>query len=116
MFFAIQYLHTFVSLEFTFDTAISQITTNYVEITYLPINSMLRELLAKKVIQFREKEEIEVKPLQTSRMEHLLDGIIIPSLRTKVSIKYKRFLEVLEKSGNDSCTTMAKILGMYILD
>lgn len=95
-------------------TAISQITTNYVEITNLPINSILRELFAKKVIGHKEKEEMETLPMQSSRMEHLLDRIIFPSLKNDVSIKFKRFLEVMENSGDVSFTTMAKTLGMYI--
>ena len=45
-------------------------------------------------------------------MEYLLDKIIVPSLNVGVAVKYKRFLEVMERSGNVVFTSMAQKLGM----
>ena len=60
----------------------------------------------------KEKAFIETLPLEDKRMQHLLDKIIIPSLKVDVSVKYKRFLEVMERSGNVVFTSMAQKLGM----
>ena len=60
----------------------------------------------------KEKAVIETLPLEDKRMEYLLDKIIIPSLKVNVSVKYKRFLEVMERSGNVVFTSMAQKLGM----
>lgn len=97
---------------FACSAAKDKITANYVEITNLPIDSILGQLLAKKVILSREKEIIESKLLQSERMEHLLDKIIIPSLKNGLSIKFKGFLEVLEDSGDSIMIDMAQKLGM----
>ena len=64
----------------------------------------------------KEKALIETLPLQDKRVEHLLDKIIIPSLKVGVAVKYKRFLEVMEKHENVVFTSMAKKLGMYIVN
>ena len=46
-------------------------------------------------------------------MEHLLDKIILPSLRVNVPVKYKRFLEVMERNEDVMFTSMAQRLGTY---
>jgi len=74
---------------------------------------MLGKLIAKHVISRMEKEMIESKPLQSKRMEHFVDNIIMPSLENKVGIKFKGFLEVLEESGDATLIDMAKKLGAY---
>ena len=75
---------------------------------------MLNALRAKRVILPKEKEIIETKSLQSERMAYLLDKIIVPSLDSKIGIKLKGFLEVMEKSDNVILNSMAKKLGMYI--
>ena len=60
----------------------------------------------------KEKTHIETLPLEDKRVEYLLDRIIIPSLKVGVAVKYKRFLEVMEKHENVVFTSMAKKLGM----
>ena len=95
-------------------SAKAQITELYTDITELPINKILGELLRSKVILDKEKEVIETIPLENKRMEHLLDKIIIPSLIVKVPVKYKRFLEVMERNEDVMFTSMAQRLGTYV--
>ena len=91
----------------------AKITANYVEIVNLPIELIRRDLFAREVITFRQKEMIEVIPLQSQRMEYLIDNIIIPTLTFNISIKFKSLLEVMEESGDEKLTSMAEKLGMY---
>ena len=95
-------------------SARSQITELYTDITNLPINKILGELLRSKVILDKEKEVIETISVESKRMEHLLDKIILPSLRLNVPVKYKRFLEVMERNEDVMFTSMAQRLGMYV--
>ena len=53
--------------------------------------------------------------LQSERMEYLLDRIIIPSLKNKIGIKYKNFLEVMEKDGDEMFKRMAVTLGKHLM-
>ena len=92
---------------FDFAAASAKITTNYVELTQLPINSILGALWAKKVILPRQKEEIEAIPLQSNRMEYLIDSVINPSLNV---IKFKGLLEVMEQSEDVMFKSMAQNL------
>ena len=99
---------------FDYKGALDKITENYVELSRLPINAILKELRAKKVISPGEKEIIEgTMKLQSERMEHLLDRIIIPSLKNKIGIKFKNFLEVMEKDGDEMFKRMAVTLGKH---
>ena len=99
--------------DFDFAAASAKITKNYVGLTKLPINSILGALLAEKVITPEEKEIMEeTKTREKARMEYLLDKVITRSLSINVGIKYKKFLEVMENSGNVDFTSMAAKLGM----
>ena len=101
---------------FDYNSALAKITENYVKLTALPINDIIGELRAKKVITPKEKETIEETiTLQSRRMEHLLDKIIIPSLKNKVGIKFKAFLEVLEDYDDQMLNRMAVTLGKYTM-
>ena len=54
---------------------------------------------------------METIPLQTQRMEYLLDKIIIPTLTFNISTTFKSFLEVMEESGDEKLISMAEKLG-----
>ena len=75
---------------------------------------MLGQLYGKGVITLRQKLIMEAESLESNRMEYFLDRVILPSLDTDVSIKYKGFLEVMEKSDDAILNSMAKKLGMHI--
>ena len=62
----------------------AQIIELYTDITDLPIDKILGELLCSKVILDKEKALIETIPLKSKRMEHF-DKIILPSLKLKVT-------------------------------
>ena len=94
---------------------LENVQKNYVELTNLCIGSMLKHLYAKKVVTKREKEIIETSRLQSDKMVYFLDSVIIPSLESKVTVKFKGFLEVMEGSDDLLLIDMAKKLcGMYI--
>ena len=85
---------------------------NYDKILHLPIDSILSKLYVKGVITLREKETIETLPLKSNKMEYFLISIIIPSLTNNVIVKFERFLEVIEESGDPILINMVKNLGM----
>ena len=97
---------------FNFANINSKITANYVELVHLPIELIRRDLFAKKVITFRQKELIETMHLQHQKMEYILDKVIIPTLKLKISTVFKKFLEVMEESGDEELILMAYKLGM----
>ena len=99
---------------FDFAAANAKVTENYVKLSELPINSILGALLAKKVILPKQKEEMEAIPIESKRMEYLLDKVIYPSLNLEVGIKFKHLLEVMEESKDVMFTAMARKLGTYI--
>ena len=90
---------------------------HYVELSNLPISSILNRLFAGDIITRKEKKEIKAIPreLEEDRMEYFLDNIIIPSLKSNHAFKFKRFLKVLEGSDNPLLTAAAKNLGMSVL-
>ena len=89
-----------------------RIQNYYVELSNLPINSMLGLLYAKEVITLREKKLIETIQMDDKKMGYLLDDIIIPSLTINVTVKLERFLEVMKEIGDPVLIDMAKKLGM----
>ena len=79
----------------------------------LPINAILGHLYAKEVIAVRDKEMIETSRLKEDKMAYYLDNVITPSLQSGVTVKFKRFLEVMEESGDPVFIKMAVKLGNY---
>ena len=111
---AMNYITSLISPGLDCAAVKAKIIANYVELTDLSINLILKELLEKKVILPRQMEVIEAKSLQSERMEYLLDKIILPSLGMKISTHYIRFLEVMENSGIEKLTSVAQKLGTYV--
>ena len=85
---------------------------NYELLIYLPIDSMLPELIAKMVITMEEREKIETLPVNSQKMMYLLNKIILPSLELGDRLKFKAFLEVLKQSSYPSFIDMAEKLSM----
>ena len=79
----------------------------------LPIDAILGHLYAKEVITERDKEMIETSRLKADKMAYFLDKVITPSLQSSVTVKFKRFLEVMEESGDPIFIKMARKLGNY---
>ena len=74
---------------------------------------MLDELYSKDVITLEEKEMIGTFRLRSEKMVHFLDYIIIPSLHNNCTLKFKRFLEMMEESDDVLLNAMAEYLGMF---
>ena len=75
---------------------------------------MLNQLYAKDVITDRDKEMIETSRLRSDKMVYLLDSVIIPSLKNKVIVKFKGFLQVMVGSDDPLLIDMAEKLGVYV--
>ena len=71
---------------------------------------MRNTLYAKGVITLYEKQKLD-KMINTEQMGELVD-ILIASLKSKTTKKYKGFLEAMEESDNVVLPPMAKKLGM----
>ena len=99
---------------FDFAATKAKITANYVKLVNLPIELIRRDLFAREVITYRQKEMMETIPLQSQRMEYLLDNIIIPTIAFNISTKFKSFLEVMEESGDEKLTSMAEKFGKFL--
>ena len=79
----------------------------------LPIDAILGHLYAKEVITESDKEMIETSRLKKQKMGYFLDKVITPSLQSSVTVKFKRFLEVMEESDDPIFIKMAVKLGNY---
>ena len=97
----------FCLVNFNCAEAVRSIKKNYVEITNLPIDAILRHLYAKGVIMERDKEIIETLRIKSDKMTYFLDHIIIPGLQSSFTVKFKGFLEVMEKSDDPLFIKMA---------
>ena len=64
------------------------------------------------VILPEQKQKIETLPMESARMEYLLDEIIVPSLNCKVSTKFMGLLKVMKKSDDVMFNSVAQKLGM----
>ena len=76
--------------------------------------SFFGKLLAKGVITYKEKENIDFMSTEPEKMIYLLDAVIIPSLSSNVSMKFKGFVEMMEESGDTELIDIANQLGMYL--
>ena len=92
--------------------ALEIVQSNYVELTHLPIDSMLPWLFVQNVITQSHSEMIQTFPLSAQRMEYILDNIIIPSLHNNVIVKFQAFLEVMKQSDDSCFIDLARKLGM----
>ena len=72
---------------------------------------MSKILLAKQVITDQEKLEIaQAELIGISKMEQVLD-IVIKSLKSNDTTKYKAFIEAMEESSDVTLQNKAKELG-----
>lgn len=84
----------------------------------LPINSMVGLLYASKIITFHELKEIQNLLPESRKVIFLLDNVLLPSLHVGMVDKYKAFVALLKKKGEDEddavLTKLSKDLGMLI--
>jgi len=86
--------------------------SQYDSLCNLKVYSMLRSLFAYRVVTFSEKQEIEHAEQQERKgMEWFLDNVILSSLQQGVIIKYKRFIEIMEKHDDTIIRKKAAELG-----
>ena len=93
-------------------SVIEKLTEHYDKLTRLPINSMLDSLITSEVITFDEKKNIETKSLESDRMRHLLDNVIILGLQVELPELYHKFVKVLQESESMINRAMAKMIGI----
>ena len=73
---------------------------------------MRSSLFSKEVITMIEKEELDKVMTGQEQMGKVID-IIISSLKTEQTVKYKRFLEVMESNEDIVLNWIAKRYGEY---
>lgn len=93
-------------------TEARKLRDKYDDLLHLPYSSMSGNLFAKSVITIQEKQEIE-RLVGRKQMEKVVD-IVILSLNSSVTAKYKGFLEAMEESDDLLLQRKAKELGMYV--
>ena len=84
----------------------------YEELLNLPYSSMSGKLFAKGVITLPEKNEIN-HLIGIKQMEKVVD-IVISSLNSKCTTKYKGFLQAMEENEDEILQTKAKEFGKRI--
>ena len=77
-------------------------------------DAILGGLYSNDVITLDEKQIIEAKQTNKQQMGYLIDTIMIQSLDIGI-VKYKKFLEVLEKNDDIDIKAVAQQLGMIKL-
>ena len=93
---------------------VQKVISKYVDLSKLNATEMLPRLYAKGVITRDEKKVSQTKSLESEKMMYLLDDIIIPSLEAGLTVKYERFLEVMEATENKTTMFIAQQLRMLI--
>ena len=87
----------------------------YTQLTNLNVTAMSGSLYARDVITLRQKKQINSIPIESDKMEYLLDEVIIPSLLAGRIEKFRLFLEVMEQSDDPVIKSVGKDLGMFNL-
>lgn len=77
----------------------------------LPIDFLMPTLRAKNVVTSVEQQALEEKDTCPKKVDYLLTGIIIPSLRAKRVDKFNLFLEALKEPKDLMCQSLATELG-----
>ena len=96
----------------TCHTAREAFTIQHDVLVNVPVNALLPNLIAKKVITYDEQEIMEAKPVQKERMRYLLD-VITRSLRCNDGSKYNGFIKVLEESKDSTVNQLTRTLGEH---
>ena len=111
-------LRTYVSLQIFHiaqsifcSTEARKLRDKYDELLHLSYSSMSAQLFSKNVITIQEKLEIE-RLVGRKQMEKVVD-IVILSLNSNVTAKYKGFLEAMEENDDFVLQNKAKDLGTY---
>ena len=96
-----------------YSTACKSLQKHYVNLTRLPVKTLLPSLFEGEVIDFDQKKIAEAKSLDTEKMSYILD-LVINSLKADVAIRYNNFLKVMKESrdadANELVTHLGKIM------
>ena len=87
----------------------------YNRLINLNVTGLLGGLYAKDVITGREKQIIHSITIESDKMAHLLDHVIIPSLEAGTTEKLKSFLEIMEESDDPVINSVGRRVGMLIV-
>lgn len=83
----------------------------YVRLKNINVTAMMETIYSRGMITIREKRIIEILPLESEKMEYLLDHVIIPSLEVGVTKKFKMLLEVMEESEDQTTQILVRQIG-----
>lgn len=76
----------------------------------LPTDSLMPALIEKRVVTTTNKEKMDSMSSQIEKTVHLLNKIVIPSLKAKVLLAFEGFLEAVKESEELVCKSLAKDL------
>lgn len=88
-----------------------KVTDAYTRLTSINLTSLLGALYSRDVITTREKQIIHTISIESDKMAHLLDNVIIPSLEAGTTKKLKYFLEVMEESDDPVVKSVGRRVG-----
>lgn len=91
-------------------TACEGLQKQYVNLTRLPVKTLLPSLFEGEVIDFDQKKIAEAKSVDTEKMSYILD-LVINSLKAGVAIRYNNFLKVMKESRDADANELLKQLG-----
>ena len=84
----------------------------YTRLTSLNVTALLGALYSRDVITTREKQILHSISIESDKMAHLLDHVIIPSLQAGTTEKLKHLLEVMEESDDPVIRSVGRRVGM----
>ena len=105
-------LCTYVGHTFDCDAAATMLKEKFDELGYLSYSSMSNALYANDVITLREKQQID-HLIGPEQVEAVL-GIVIRSLKTGQTVKYRGLLVAMEQSEDILLKQKAAELGEWI--
>ena len=108
------YMHTHICVEIDCSVVYKKIRAHYGRLTKVNISSMLDSLFSNEAITLEQKIKIESISLESKRMSHFLDHILLKSLCLKQAEKYVGFLKALESSDDSDLNQLATDIGMCV--
>ena len=81
-------------------TVRTKIIQQYDQLTNLPIDNLLPQLVAKGVIDINDKQAIDNETKNSKKMMYLLDNVIISSLALGFPQKYNWFVAALNENDD----------------
>ena len=80
----------------------------------LPIDSLMPALIQESVVTTLNQQKMSQMSSETDKTAHLLNEIVIRSLKAKVLTVFENFLKVMEASEDLTCQSLGKDLSAKV--